>query len=55
VHFQPVFADCPAYVECTSERFPRTGLSLPSGFSLSDDQFERVRRRIATFIDKETV
>ena len=42
MHLQPVFAHLPAYINGTSERLFRTGLSLPSGSALSDDQFERV-------------
>ena len=42
MHLQPVFADGPAYANGTSERFFRTGLSLPSGSALSDEQFDRV-------------
>ncbi|WP_322920500.1 DegT/DnrJ/EryC1/StrS family aminotransferase [Nocardioides renjunii] len=51
MHLQPVFAACPAYVNGTSERFFRTGLSLPSGSALSDEQFERVRVHILSFLE----
>ena len=42
MHLQPVFADCPAYVNGTSEKFFRNGLCLPSGTRLSDEDFLRI-------------
>ena len=54
MHLQPVFASAPAYANGTSERFFRTGLSLPSGSALSDDQFDRVATTIDQFIQKES-
>jgi dTDP-4-amino-4,6-dideoxygalactose transaminase len=50
MHLQPVFASAPAYLSGTSERFFRTGLSLPSGSALTDAQFERVSSTIAEFL-----
>ena len=50
MHLQPVFARLPAYTNGTSERLFRTGLSLPSGSALSDEQFERVIAAIADFV-----
>jgi dTDP-4-amino-4,6-dideoxygalactose transaminase len=50
MHLQPVFADRPAYTNGTSERLFRTGLSLPSGSVLTDDQFERVLEHIQSFV-----
>ncbi|WP_181309864.1 DegT/DnrJ/EryC1/StrS family aminotransferase [Nocardioides campestrisoli] len=50
MHLQPVFADCPAYTSGVSERLFRTGLSLPSGSVLSDQQFDRVADAIASFL-----
>lgn len=51
MHLQPVFAGCPSYVNGTSERFFRTGLSLPSGSALDDDQFEMVLTHVHTFLE----
>jgi len=43
---QPVFADCPAYVNGTSEELFNNGLCLPSGSNLSDDDRERIKNVI---------
>lgn len=51
MHLQPVFAGCPAYVTGTSERLFRTGLSLPSGSALSDEQFTRVQHHVRLFLE----
>ncbi|MFC7725895.1 DegT/DnrJ/EryC1/StrS family aminotransferase [Nocardioides sp. GCM10028917] len=51
MHLQPVFAGCPSYVNGTSERLFRTGLSLPSGSALTDDQFARVQNHVLTFLE----
>jgi dTDP-4-amino-4,6-dideoxygalactose transaminase len=50
MHLQPIFAHQPAYLNGTSERLFRTGLSLPSGSALSDAQFERVTDAILGFL-----
>lgn len=42
MHLQPVFKDYPAYLDGTSEKLFDTGLCLPSGSSLTDEQKERV-------------
>lgn len=42
MHLQPVFADCPAYVNGVSECLFEYGLCLPSGSNMSDDDQERV-------------
>ena len=51
MHLQPVYADHPAYTTGTSERFFRTGLSLPSGSALSDERFDRVVDHVAAFLE----
>ena len=55
MHLQPVFGDRPAYTNGTSERLFRTGLSLPSGSALRDEQFERVLAHIRTFLERKTL
>ena len=50
MHLQPVFAQAPAYVTGVSERLFRTGLSMPSGSALSDEQFTAVEDSIEQFI-----
>lgn len=42
MHMQPVFSDCPAYVNGTSERLFNQGLCLPSGSNMTDDDRSRV-------------
>ena len=42
MHLQPVFADAPAYTNGTSERLFETGLCLPSGSGLTDEEIRRV-------------
>jgi len=42
MHLQPVFADSPAYTNGTSERLFETGLCLPSGSILTDNDIRRV-------------
>lgn len=42
MHLQPVFADAPFYGDGTSERLFETGLCLPSGAGLSDEDVKRV-------------
>lgn len=44
MHLQPVFAGCPFYGNGTSERLFDTGLCLPSGPTLTDQEIERVAR-----------
>ncbi|MFC7360052.1 DegT/DnrJ/EryC1/StrS family aminotransferase [Nocardioides astragali] len=50
MHLQPVFAGCPSYTNGASERFFRTGLSLPSGSVLTDEQFDRITGAICDFV-----
>jgi dTDP-4-amino-4,6-dideoxygalactose transaminase len=54
MHLQPVFSGCPSYVNGMSERFFLTGLSLPSGSALSDEQFGRVESSIQQFIKERS-
>lgn len=42
MHLQPVFADCPAYVNGVSEMLFEYGLCLPSGSNMSEDDQNRV-------------
>lgn len=48
MHLQPVFADAPAYANGVSEHLFETGLCLPSGSGLSDDDIRRVVEVIAS-------
>jgi dTDP-4-amino-4,6-dideoxygalactose transaminase len=42
MHLQPVYKDAPSRVDGTSERLFTTGLCLPSGSGMTDDDQERV-------------
>lgn len=50
MHLQPVFKDAPALTNGTAERFFAQGLTLPSGSSMSDEDFARVIETITDFI-----
>lgn len=50
MHLQPVYAGARAFVDGTSERLFRTGLSLPSGSVLRPDQIARVTDCITGFL-----
>lgn len=52
MHLQPVFAQARSFVDGTSERLFRTGLSLPSGSALTEDQTRRVDRAIQDFLGR---
>jgi dTDP-4-amino-4,6-dideoxygalactose transaminase len=42
MHMQPVFKTCPAYTNGVSENLFKTGLCLPSGNGISNDDLQRV-------------
>ncbi|GAA4387303.1 aminotransferase class I/II-fold pyridoxal phosphate-dependent enzyme [Ornithinibacter aureus] len=50
MHLQPAFSAARAVVDGTSERLFATGLSLPSGSVLDDEQVERVHDTIRRFL-----
>lgn len=43
MHMQPVFSDCPAYLDGCSEELFSKGLCLPSGSNMSDEDLNRVK------------
>lgn len=47
MHLQPVFADHQSFTNGTAERLFSTGLSLPSGSVLADEQIDRVTDAIS--------
>ncbi len=49
MHLQPVFADCPAFVNGTSEKLFDNGLCLPSGSNIDEEG----RKRIAEVLRRE--
>ena len=42
MHLQPIFKDCPSYLNGVSEKLFKYGLCLPSGSNLSDQDLDRV-------------
>ena len=42
MHLQPVFKDAPAYVNGVSEKLYRTGICLPSGPWVSDEDVKYI-------------
>lgn len=42
MHLQPVFAQCPSFTNGVSQTLFETGLCLPSGTAMTDEEFERV-------------
>lgn len=55
MHMQPVFEGARAFVNGTSERLFRVGLSLPSGSVLKDRQLERVFDLVQDFLKVHNV
>lgn len=55
MHLQPVFADSRAFTDGTGERLFQTGLSLPSGSVLAQEQIDQVNRTLANFLEGERV
>ena len=52
MHLQPVYAEAPAYVNGVSEEFFKTGLCLPSGPCVSDDDIHYIVEQIKKAIIK---
>lgn len=52
MHLQPVYASARAFTDGTGERLFDTGLSLPSGSVLTNDQMSRIEREIRGFLEQ---
>jgi len=50
MHLQPLYEHCEAYVDGSSERLFRSGVALPSGSNLSDEQWSRIESGIHEFL-----
>ena len=46
MHLQPVYKDAPAYVNGVSEELFRSGLCLPSGPCVEEEQIEYIVKKI---------
>jgi dTDP-4-amino-4,6-dideoxygalactose transaminase len=53
MHLQPVFKNCPAYLNGVSEELFNHGLCLPSGSNMKEDQLKLVVDSIEEFIQKK--
>ncbi len=51
MHLQPVFLAARSYVDGTSERLYRTGLSLPSGSALAEPQWRRIDAAVRLILE----
>ena len=51
MHLQPVYKDCPAYTNGVSEQLFKTGLCLPSGPMVTDEDVDRVIEAILSNIE----
>lgn len=52
MHAQPVFAGKRAFTDGTADELFRTGLTLPSGSVLTDDDLERVSAAVGAFLGR---
>lgn len=55
MHLQPVHANRRAFVDGTAERLFETGISLPSGSALTEDQVERIDAAIKAFVSADVM
>ncbi len=51
MHLQPVFANCPSYMNGISERLFKDGLCLPSGSNLTDDERNRISKSLLDILN----
>lgn len=52
MHLQPVFSDCPAYVNGVSDRLFENGICLPSSSNITDEERDFVVASIMQFFSK---
>ncbi|MDQ0824661.1 dTDP-4-amino-4,6-dideoxygalactose transaminase [Arthrobacter sp. B2I5] len=50
MHLQPAFAGADCLIDGTSERYFKTGLTLPSGSALTTEEFSRVIEQLRSFL-----
>ena len=51
MHLQPLYKDSESYPNGISEQLFRTGLILPSGSNLSDEQWDHIENAIKEFLE----
>ena len=52
MHCQPVFADLPGKITGTSQRQFETGITLPSGSEMSEEQFSHILKTLESVFDR---
>lgn len=52
MHLQPIFKDCPAYINGVSEKLFNDGLCLPSGSNITEEDKERIRMCMLSVMQK---
>jgi dTDP-4-amino-4,6-dideoxygalactose transaminase len=52
MHLQPVYAGYRSFVSGASEELFRTGVTLPSGANLSDDDIDRVIAALTELLEE---
>lgn len=55
MHLQPIFNESPFYGDGTSEELFKTGLCLPSGSNLSEQDLDRVATKISSIVNLSPV
>ena len=55
MHAQPVFAGARSFLNGNSDGLFRTGLTLPSGSVLTDDDLDRVTGAVVSFLEQRRV
>lgn len=55
MHLQPIYQHHRAFIDGTGERLFKTGISLPSGSALQDEELVRIRQCIASFLEAHGV
>jgi len=52
MHLQPVFAESRSLINGVSQRLFETGITLPSGSVLSDDDLDRIAGVVTSFLSR---
>ncbi|MCK5846072.1 MAG: DegT/DnrJ/EryC1/StrS family aminotransferase, partial [Bacteroidales bacterium] len=52
MHLQPVFANCPAYVDGTSEELFNNGLCMPSDTNMTNEDLSRIKNIVLDYFEK---
>lgn len=53
MHLQPLYRECASFVDGTSERLFRLGLALPSGSTMTESEWKRIRSSLGVFFSNK--